>query len=332
MDGPSDTGAPVQGDVAAVQNLATAIREAVQHVIVGKSAAIDLAIAALLARGHVLIEDVPGTGKTTLSKALASALRCDFGRIQFTPDLVPSDVLGVNMFDMNERAFEFRHGPIFTQLLLADEINRATPRTQSALLEAMQERQVSIDGETRELPSPFFVIATLNPVEFEGTFPLPEAQLDRFLLRVELGYPTAAEEAAMLERFQSGAGRIETAPVAGPDDIARAQGTVDTVSVDGKVRDYLLAIVGRTREDGRIRLGASPRAALALQRACQAYAAIDGRGYVIPDDVKALAGPVLAHRLTIESGARLRGVTAVAVIADILAGIDVPIEGTDEPG
>ena len=332
MDGPSESTAPLDGDVGAVQKLAAEIRGAVQRVIVGKSAAIDLAFAALLARGHVLIEDVPGTGKTTLAKALASALRCDFGRIQFTPDLVPSDVLGVNMFDMNQRIFEFRPGPIFTQLLLADEINRATPRTQSALLEAMQERQVSIDGETRVLPSPFFVIATLNPVELEGTFPLPEAQLDRFLLRIELGYPTAPEEAAMLERFQSAAAQTETDPVAGPDDIARAQRTVDTVSVDKKVRDYLLAVVGRTREDNRVRLGASPRAALALQRACQAYAAIDGRGYVMPDDVKALALPVLAHRLTVESGARLRGVTAVAVISDILAGIDVPIEGTDEPG
>jgi MoxR-like ATPase len=236
------------------------------------------------------------------------------------------------MFDMNQRAFEFRPGPIFTQLLLADEINRATPRTQSALLEAMQERQVSIDGETRALPSPFFVIATLNPIELEGTFPLPEAQLDRFLLRLELGYPTAAEESAMLERFQSGAERVESDPVAGPEDIARAQEAVDTVAVDAKVRGYLLAIAAATRTDDRVRLGASPRAALALQRACQAYAAIDGRGYVIPDDVKALAGPVLAHRLTVDSGARLRGTTAASVIADILGSTDVPIEGSDEAG
>ena len=234
MDGQSGSEGQAAGDIAGVQTFAAAVRDAVQRVIVGKSAAIDLAIAALLARGHVLIEDVPGTGKTTLSKALASALRCDFGRVQFTPDLVPSDVLGVNIFDMNQRAFEFRHGPIFTQLLLADEINRATPRTQSALLEAMQERQVSIDGETRELPTPFFVIATLNPVELEGTFPLPEAQLDRFLLRLELGYPDADEEAAMLERFQSGAEWIDTEPVAGPEDIVQAQRAVDTVSDDSK--------------------------------------------------------------------------------------------------
>lgn len=316
-----------EGGIASAQKLADAVRDSVQTVIVGKSKTIDLAIATLLARGHVLIEDVPGTGKTTLSKALAGSLRCDFGRVQFTPDLVPADVLGVNMFDMNARAFEFRPGPVFAQVLLADEINRATPRTQSALLEAMQERQVSIDGETRELPAPFFVIATLNPVELEGTFPLPEAQLDRFLLRLELGYPDTAEEAAMLERFRSGAAAEGAAAVAGPDDIERAQQEVDAVSIDSKVRDYLLAVVGATRTDNRIRLGASPRAALAMQRACQAYAAIDGRNYVLPDDVKALAVPVLAHRMIVESAARLRGVTAASVIADILGSIEVPIEG-----
>jgi len=297
----------------------------VQRVIVGKSATIDLAIAALLARGHVLIEDVPGTGKTTLAKALATSLGCDFGRIQFTPDLVPADVLGVNLFDINKGAFDFRPGPVFTQVLLADEINRATPRTQSALLEAMQEAQVSIDGETRPLPQPFFVIATLNPVEMEGTYPLPEAQLDRFLLRLDLGYPSPEEEAAMLERFVQGAD-IEATAVAGPEDIARAQRAVDAVVVDGRVRDYILAIVAATRDDERLRLGASPRAALALQRASQAQAAIQGRAYVMPDDVKALAAPALAHRLSVDAGARLRGVTARAVIAEILASVAVPIE------
>ena len=296
-----------------------------QRVIVGKSATIDLAIAALLARGHVLIEDVPGTGKTTLAKALATSLGCDFGRIQFTPDLVPADVLGVNLFDINKGAFDFRPGPVFTQVLLADEINRATPRTQSALLEAMQEAQVSIDGETRPLPQPFFVIATLNPVEMEGTYPLPEAQLDRFLLRLDLGYPSPEEEAAMLERFVQGAD-IEATAVAGPEDIARAQRAVDAVVVDGRVRDYILAIVAATRDDERLRLGASPRAALALQRASQAQAAIQGRAYVMPDDVKALAAPALAHRLSVDAGARLRGVTARAVIAEILASVAVPIE------
>ena len=303
------------------------LKQAVQRVIVGKTKTIELAITALLARGHVLIEDVPGTGKTTLSKALAMALRCDFSRIQFTPDLVPADVLGVNIFDMNERRFEFRPGPVFTQVLLADEINRATPRTQSALLEAMQERQVSIDGVTMALPTPFFVIATLNPVELEGTFPLPEAQLDRFLLRLDLGYPTASEEAAMLVRFLADVDMSGAAPVAGPDDIAEAQAAVDGVAVDGAVRDYLLAIVAATRVDDRLRLGASPRAALALQRASQAQAAIAGRAYVMPDDVKALAVPALAHRLIVDSGARLRGVTAAGIIQEILDWVAVPIEG-----
>ncbi len=312
---------------AVVQHLAERVREGVQRVIVGKSDAINLALAALLARGHVLIEDVPGTGKTTLAKAMAATLRCDFGRIQFTPDLVPADVLGVNIFDMNRREFEFQPGPVFTQVLLADEINRATPRTQSALLEAMQERQVSIDGTTRPLPMPFFVIATLNPVELEGTFPLPEAQLDRFLLRLELGYPGGKEEAAMLERFQSNQEVPAFEPVAGPEEIAEAQAAVDGVTLDVAVRDYLLAIVGATRTDERLRLGASPRAALALQRACQAYAAIEGRGFVLPDDVKALAAPVLVHRLLIDSGVRLRGVSAADVIADILDQTPVPIEG-----
>ncbi len=317
--------------IADVQRFATAVREAVQRVIVGKSQAIDLAVSALLARGHVLIEDVPGTGKTTLSKALAMTLRCDFGRVQFTPDLVPADVLGVNLFDMNKREFEFSPGPVFTQILLADEINRATPRTQSALLEAMQERQVSTDGTTRSLPTPFFVIATLNPVELEGTFPLPEAQLDRFLLRLALGYPDIEEEAAMLDRVQSDPGQARIEPVAGPEDVVRLQAAVDGVQVDSAVRDYLLTIVGATRSDKRLRLGASPRAALSLQRACQAHAAIDGRGYVMPDDVKALAAPVLMHRLIVESGARLRGVNAATVIAEILDQTAVPIEGAGGP-
>ena len=315
----------------AVQRLVAAIRDGVQRVIVGKSETIELAIAALLARGHVLIEDVPGTGKTTLAKALAATMRCDFTRIQFTPDLVPADVLGINFFDMNKREFEFRPGPVFTQVLLADEINRATPRTQSALLEAMQERQVSIDGVTMALPAPFFVVATLNPVEMEGTFPLPEAQLDRFLLRLDLGYPSLAEEAAMLDRFVGDSDGVSAPGVGeisvGPEDIARAQREVDKVTVDGAVRDYLLAIVAATRDDDRLRLGASPRAALALQRACQAHAAIAGRGYVIPDDIKALAVPALAHRLSLDTGARLRGVTAAAIVEEILDRIAVPIEG-----
>jgi len=320
-------GGEASESVAPVQRFTEAVRDSVQQVIVGNSRPIELALVALLARGHVLIEDVPGTGKTTLSKALAASLRCDFARIQFTPDLVPADVLGVNFFDLNERQFEFRPGPVFTQVLLADEINRATPRTQSALLEAMQERQVSIDGATMALPAPFFVVATLNPVEMEGTFPLPEAQLDRFLLRIDLGYPSASEEAAMLDRFLSRADLPAATPVAGAEDIDAAQRAVDNVAVAGAVRDYLLAIIAETRADKRLRLGASPRAALALQRASQAQAAIEGRAYVMPDDVKALAVPALAHRMSVDSGARLRGVTAAGIIGEILDRVEVPIEG-----
>jgi MoxR-like ATPase len=307
--------------------LAGRVRESVQKVMVGKGDAIELALAALFARGHVLIEDVPGTGKTTLSKALAVSLNCNFGRVQCTPDLVPADVIGFNYFDLDERRFEFKPGPVFNQVMLADEINRATPRTQSALLEAMQERQVSVDGVTTALPAPFFVVATLNPVEMEGTFPLPEAQLDRFLLRLDLGYPSPEEEAALLDRFQGDAETLAAEAVAGPAEIARAQSEVDNVVVESTVRDYLLAVVAATRKDERLRLGASPRAGLALQRACQAYAAIRGRDFVLPDDVKRLAVPVLAHRLVVLSAARLRGVTPDDVIEDILASTAVPIEG-----
>jgi len=314
------------GPVAAVQEFAAAVRDGVQRVIVGKSEAIDHVIVALLSRGHVLIEDVPGTGKTSMSKALAANLRCKFRRIQFTPDLVPADVLGVNYFDLDRREFEFRAGPVFTQILLADEINRATPRTQAALLEAMQERQVSIDGDTKPLPTPFFVVATLNPVELEGTFPLPEAQLDRFLLRVALGYPSEADEAAMLVRFQAAPEGPELASVAGPEEIARAQAAVDRISVDDGVRTYLISIVTATRGDDRLRIGASPRAALVLQTASQAQAAMSGRAYVLPDDVKALAVPVLAHRLVVEPAARLRGVEPAGIVAEILDRTTVPIE------
>jgi len=298
----------------------------VQRVIVGKADAIDLALTAVLCRGHVLVEDVPGTGKTTMSKALAASLRCEFRRIQFTPDMVPADVLGVNLFNMRTSEFEFRAGPIFSQLVLADEINRATPRTQSALLEAMQERQVSIDGVTMLLPEPFLVIATLNPIEMEGTFPLPEAQLDRFLLRVSLGYPTRDEESSMLMRFQSVTGSEALTPVAGPEDIAVAQAAVREVRVDPTVRNYMLNIVEGTRQHKGLRLGASPRASLALQHATQARAAMQGRAYVLPDDVKALAVPVLAHRIMIESSARLRGRSRDSVIAEVVAAVPVPIE------
>ena len=312
--------------IANVRDLAGRVRENVQRVIVGKSASIDLAVIALLCRGHVLIEDVPGTGKTTLTKALAASLNCEFNRIQFTPDLVPADVLGINYFNMRSGEFEFRPGPIFSQVLLADEINRATPRTQSALLEAMQERQASIDGVTSALPDPFMVLATLNPIEMEGTFPLPEAQLDRFLLRVNLGYPSLEEESAMLERFQSTEPLDAISEVAGPDEILEAQRAVELVRMEANVRDYLLAIVAATRTHAQLKLGASPRASLSLQHAAQARAAIEGRDYVIPDDIKKMANPVLAHRVVIESSAGLRGRTRDNVISEILGSIRVPIE------
>ncbi len=316
----------VRQSIENVRDLADRVRENVQRVIVGKAASIDLAVIALLCRGHVLIEDVPGTGKTTLTKALAASLNCDFHRIQFTPDLVPADVLGINYFNMRSGEFEFRPGPVFSQVLLADEINRATPRTQSALLEAMQERQASIDGVTSALPDPFMVLATLNPIEMEGTFPLPEAQLDRFLLRVNLGYPTLEEESAMLERFQSTEPLEAITEVAGPVEILEAQRAVEHVRMEANVREYLLAIVAATRTHAQLRLGASPRASLSLQHAAQARAAIEGRDYVIPDDIKKMANPVLAHRVVIESSAGLRGRTRDNVISEILGSIKVPIE------
>ncbi|MCI0774854.1 MAG: MoxR family ATPase [Chloroflexi bacterium] len=306
--------------------MATEIRESIQRVIVGKSEAIDLAVVALLCRGHVLLEDVPGTGKTTLAKALAASLDCQFGRIQFTPDLVPADVLGVNFYNMSKSEFEFRPGPVFSQVLLADEINRATPRTQSALLEAMQERQVSIDGVTSELPEPFMVMATLNPVEMEGTFPLPEAQLDRFMVRASLGYPEREEESSMLDRFKAGEYPDAIRPVATAGDILSARKSVDGVRVDDTVRDYLLDIIAKTRSSASLRLGASPRASLALQHAAQGRAAMNGRSYVLPDDVKQLAVPVLAHRLLAETTTQLRGQATAEIVREITESTPVPIE------
>ena len=312
-------------DIDRVERFARNVRDNVGQVLVGGESTTDLVIAALLARGHVLIEDVPGTGKTTLARAMAASLQCEFRRIQFTPDLVPADVLGVNIYDPRQQQFNFNPGPIFSQVLLADEINRATPRTQSALLEAMQEGQVSIDGVTARLPEPFFVIATLNPVEMEGTFPLPEAQLDRFLVRVSLGYPSPEQEERMLVRFRDRPGDFELAPVAGVEDIAQARALVERVRVESPVRAYLLAVVAESRRHPQLRLGASPRASLALQRAAQAMAALSGRDYVLPDDVKALAAPVLAHRLVADTAARLRGESTATIVAEILESVAVPM-------
>ena len=314
------------GDVGSVADTVSKIRESVQRVFVGKDDSIDLAIITLLSRGHLLIEDVPGTGKTTLAKSLAATMGLEFRRVQFTPDLVPSDVVGVNIYNSGTREFEFRQGPVFTQILLADEINRATPRTQSALLEAMQEQQVSVDGVTHRLNSPFFVLATLNPIEMEGTFPLPEAQLDRFMLRLTIGYPSDSEEDAMLERFREGDDSVAAAECASAADIEKARHIVESVRIEPHVREYLLSIIRATRNHSQIRLGASPRAGLALQRAAQARSAAHGRDYAMPDDVKALAGPVLSHRVVLEPTMQMRRRDSQRVINEIVEGLPVPIE------
>ena len=309
-----------------IQRMATRIRENVQRVIVGKDEPINLAIIALLCRGHILVEDAPGIGKTTLAKALAQSLQCTFKRIQFTPDLMPTDVLGVNFYNQRTGDFQFRGGPIFSQMLLADEINRATPRTQSSLLEAMQERQATVDGETRRLPEPFLVMATQNPIEMEGTFPLPEAQLDRFMLRIRLGYPTPEEESDILLRFERDFEPPEIDAVIDAAELSEMQALVNQVLVDDAVRMYIVDIIQSSRTNQSLTLGASPRAGLALYKTSQARAALNGRDFVTPDDVKELALPVLSHRLIVASNARLRGRTAGQVLREILAGVSVPIE------
>ena len=313
-------------EVDRVQELATRLRESVQRAIVGKDEAIDLAIIALLCRGHILVEDVPGIGKTTLCKALAQSLGCSFKRIQFTPDLMPSDVLGVNFFNQRTVDFEFRPGPIFSQIVLADEINRATPRTQSALLEAMQERQATVDGVTMPLPRPFLVAATQNPIEMEGTFPLPEAQLDRFTVRIKLGYPSPQEESDIIIRFERDTVLPDLEPVADSAELGLVQEAVSAVRVDETVRMYVVGLAQATREDAGLSLGASPRAGMALYKAAQARAAIEGRDFATPDDVKELAAPVLAHRMILTSNSRLRGRTTEQILREVLSSVPVPIE------
>ena len=313
-------------DVTRFQELANQLRDSVQRVIVGKSDVIDLVIIAIVCRGHVLVEDVPGIGKTTLAKALAQSLGCTFNRIQFTPDLMPTDVLGVNFFNQKSGDFEFRAGPIFSQVVLADEINRATPRTQSALLEAMQELQVTVDGQTMRLNEPFLVLATQNPIELEGTFPLPEAQLDRFMVRIRLGYPTPEEESDILLRFERDTVLPELDAVTGSEELREMQDAVTHVRVDDVVRDYIVEIAQSSRRNESLTLGASPRAAMSLYKTAQARAALDGRDFVTPDDVKDLAESVLAHRLILTSNSRLRGRTTENIIAEILNQVPVPIE------
>lgn len=309
-----------------IANVARRIRENIQKVIVGKDDVINLGIVAVLCEGHILIEDVPGIGKTTLARALSSSLGCTFKRIQFTPDLLPSDVTGLNIFNQKAQEFIFRSGPIISQVVLADEINRATPRTQSALLEAMQERQVTIDGVTHKLPRPFLVMATQNPVELEGTFPLPEAQIDRFLMRIVIGYPSEREENDILERFKIDDPLTSLDPVTTPVEIIDLQEERKKVRVEESVRDYIVRVSRATREHHEIELGASPRATLSLYQASQAWAAINSREYVLPDDVKTMAPHVLTHRLMISPQAQLRGRQPNELVADIVASVPVPVE------
>ncbi len=316
------------GGMERVYELGQRLKANIARVMVGKEAAVELALAALLCRGHILIEDVPGIGKTTLARTLAQSLRCTFGRLQCTPDMMPSDILGLYYFNQKTSEFQFRPGPILVQVLLVDEINRAMPRTQSALLEAMQEQQITVEGVTMRLPDPFLVVATQNPIELEGTFPLPEAQLDRFMLRVRLGYPSAEEESAILLRFGDTNPPMRVEPVVEPEELLEMQRTVAKVVVDESVRRYVIQVAQATRQHPMVDLGASPRASLSLYKVAQASAALQGRDYVLPDDVKAVAAPVLAHRLLLGAQGRLRGGTGEQVVAEVLMGVPVPIYET----
>ncbi|HEX5939875.1 MAG TPA: MoxR family ATPase [Dehalococcoidia bacterium] len=312
--------------VSQLNSIASRLQENVERVIVGKSGVIESVLVAIFSQGHILVEDVPGIGKTTLARSIARSLGCSFKRIQFTPDLIPADLVGINFYNQRSGEFEFRPGPIDTQILLADEVNRATPRTQSALLEAMEERQVTIEGQTLNLPRPFLVLATENPVELEGTFPLPEAQLDRFMLRIRLGYPDEAAEEEILERHGSATrSTIELDPVVSADELLSAATDVDRVHFEPILRRYMLEVVQATRRHSAFTLGASPRASLALFRAARTLAALRGRAFVIPDDIQEMALLVLPHRLILSSQARLRGRDADALVEEVLEGVPVPI-------
>jgi MoxR-like ATPase len=306
-----------------VASLARRVVENVERVIVGKHREVELAVVALLCRGHILVEDVPGVGKTVLSKALAKSLGCSFKRIQFTPDLLPSDVTGVSIYNQHTSTFEFRPGPVIAQIVLADEINRATPKTQSALLEAMDEHQVTVDGVSYPLPEPFLVLATENPIEYEGTFPLPEAQLDRFFLRLQLGYPTEREEVSILDAQQHVHPLESIGEIASSEEVIEGQRRVRDIFAAQAVKDYVVRIVAATRSHPDVYLGASPRGSLALIRAAQAYAAMRGRDFVTPDDVKVLAAATLGHRLILQPAARLKDLQAPTVVAEVLQSLPV---------
>lgn len=307
-----------------IEDMVRRVTANVEKVILGKHREVQLTLLALLCEGHVLIEDVPGTGKTTLAKAIARSVGCSFKRIQFTPDLLPTDVTGVSVFNQKEREFEFRPGPIMAQIVLTDEINRATPKTQSALLEAMEERQITVDGVTYPLPRPFVVMATQNPIEYEGTFPLPEAQLDRFLLRIHLGYPGITDEMAILTSQQR-LHPVETiGQVVAVEELLAAQRAVREVYVDDLIKRYIVDLTRATRQHPDVYLGTSPRGSLALFHTARAQAAAEGRDYVLPDDIKALADPTLAHRLIISPAARIKNVEAGAIIEELLNTVPVP--------
>jgi MoxR-like ATPase len=321
-------------DQASVEVLSAAgkrVLDSVERVIVGKSGAVELVLVAIFCEGHVLLEDVPGIGKTMLAKAVARSLGCSFRRIQSTPDLLPSDITGTYLYNQRTANFEFRPGPVFAQVVLADEINRATPRTQSALLEAMEERQVTVEGDTRPLPRPFVVLATQNPIELEGTFPLPEAQIDRFLLRVKLGYPGRDDDHVILQRFRAANVIDELVPVVTTEELIDLQRRRQEVTVDPDIESYIVDLIHATREHPQVELGASPRAMLALYKASQALAALRGRPYVIPDDVKYLAPFVLEHRLITKQQSHLRGRTSAEIMTEVTASVKVPVEETPAP-
>ena len=311
-------------NVSVVQNVAERVAQSVGQVIIGKRNEVRLTVLGLIARGHILIEDIPGVGKTMMAKALARSIGASFSRIQFTPDMLPSDVTGVSMFNQKSREFEFRAGPLFAQIVLADEINRATPKTQAALLEAMEERQVTVDGRTYSLDEPFMVLATQNPIEYEGTFPLPEAQLDRFMLRIRLGYPSKDEEMEVLERQRYTHPITQLQQVVSVEELLAAQKAIKDIYVDELVKEYIIDVVRETRVHPDVYLGSSSRGALAIYRLCQARAAMEGRDYVLPDDVKALALSALGHRIIVGPAARIKDVEPEQIVQEILNKHPVP--------